>query len=400
MIRKTASVAVTFLMMVFFLAACGPERAPREIKQLKVTQGADQYALPGEPFSKELRIIAYGPEVRSAGGKVRSEGVPGVRLLLTPVEGSDLKIEPSEVETDITGAAGARIIAGKSVGDNYIRVTPVGHENRSTLVRVGVGAKLSGGEQEGWVNSLLNDPISIRLVKPDGKPASHIPVYFSVISSPENKNTAKVLTRSAVTDDNGVAQTHVQLGGKTGEYKIAVEVADPKSGYFMRLTQMRVLGIDLVTVIIGVIGGLAFFVFGMQLMADGLQQIAGENMKKFLQYFSRNGLVAVLAGTVVTAVIQSSSATTVMVIGFINAGLLTLRQSIGIIFGANIGTTVTAQIISFNLSGLALPAVAIGFLVMISKNRVVKGWGSAILGFGLIFCALGSLWFKPRRRKG
>lgn len=385
MIRKTAFVAVTFLMMVFFLAACGPERAPREIKQLKVTQGADQYALPGEPFSKELRIIAYGPEVRSAGGKVRSEGVPGVRLLLTPVEGSDLKIEPSEVETDITGAAGARIIAGKSVGDNYIRVTPVGHENRSTLVRVGVGAKLSGGEQEGWVNSLLNDPISIRLVKPDGKPASHIPVYFSVISSPENKNTAKVLTRSAVTDDNGVAQTHVQLGGKTGEYKIAVEVADPKSGYFMRLTQMRVLGIDLVTVIIGVIGGLAFFVFGMQLMADGLQQIAGENMKKFLQYFSRNGLVAVLAGTVVTAVIQSSSATTVMVIGFINAGLLTLRQSIGIIFGANIGTTVTAQIISFNLSGLALPAVAIGFLVMISKNRVVKGWGSAILGFGLIF---------------
>ena len=216
MIRKTASVAVTFLMMVFFLAACGPERAPREIKQLKVTQGADQYALPGEPFSKELRIIAYGPEVRSAGGKVRSEGVPGVRLLLTPVEGSDLKIEPSEVETDITGAAGARIIAGKSVGDNYIRVTSVGHENRSTLVRVGVGAKLSGGEQEGWVNSLLNDPISIRLVKPDGKPASHIPVYFSVISSPENKNTAKVLTRSAVTDDNGVAQTHVQLGGKPG----------------------------------------------------------------------------------------------------------------------------------------------------------------------------------------
>ncbi|HCH85381.1 MAG TPA: sodium-dependent phosphate transporter, partial [Lentisphaeria bacterium] len=87
----------------------------------------------------------------------------------------------------------------------------------------------------------------------------------------------------------------------------------------------------------------------MELMGDGIQKIAGENMKKVLQFFARNGIVAVLAGTLVTAVIQSSSATTVMVIGFINAGLLNLSQAIGIIFGANIGTTVTAQIISFNL---------------------------------------------------
>ncbi len=384
MVRKIIVLAVMFFTLALCLAACAPERA-HEVKLLKVAQGADQYALPGETFPLDLRIIACGPEVRGVGGKVRSDGVPGAVILLTPAEGSDLTIEPARVETDITGTVSVRITAGKKVGDNYIRVIPAGFEDRSILVRVGVGAKLSGGEQEGWVNSLLPDPLSIRLVRPDGGPASHVPVYFSVIASPEDVNTARVLTRSAVTDDNGVAQTHVQLGGATGEYRIAVEVADPKSGYFMRLAQMRVLGIDLVTVIIGVIGGLAFFIFGMQLMAEGLQQIAGENMKKFLQYFSRNGLVAVLAGTVVTAVIQSSSATTVMVIGFINAGLLTLRQSIGIIFGANIGTTVTAQIISFNLSGLALPAVAVGFLVMVSKNRVVRGWGSSILGFGLIF---------------
>ena len=335
MFWKTVLPAVCCAVSLCFIG-CAPERARDEVKLLKVAQGADQYALPGEQFPLDLRIAAYGPEVRGFGGKVRCDGIPGAVILLTPAEGSDLTIEPSRAETDITGTVSVRITAGRKVGDNYIRVIPAGFEDRSILVRVGVGAKLSGGEQEGWVNTLLPDPLSIRLVRPDGGPASRVPVYFSVIASPENVNTARVLTRSSVTDDNGVAQTHVQLGGATGEYRIAVEVADPKSGYFMRLAQMRVLGIDPVTVIIGVIGGLAFFVFGMQLMADGLQQIAGENMKKFLQYFSRNGLIAVLAGTVVTAVIQSSSATTVMVIGFINAGLLTLRQSIGIIFGANI----------------------------------------------------------------
>ena len=123
----------------------------------------------------------------------------------------------------------------------------------------------------------------------------------------------------------------------------------------------------------------------MKLMGDGIQKVAGENMKKILQFFARNGIVAVLAGTLVTAVIQSSSATTVMVIGFINAGLLTLTQAIGIIFGANVGTTVTAQIISFNLSGLALPAITLGFLITLSKKREINGWGETLLGFGLLF---------------
>ncbi len=104
MIRKTVSAAVLFLVMALFSAACSPEHTPDEVRQLKVTQGTDQYALPGEPFSKELRIIACGPEERSAGGKIRSRGIPGIRLLLTPVEGSDLKIEPSEVVPEPGGS--------------------------------------------------------------------------------------------------------------------------------------------------------------------------------------------------------------------------------------------------------------------------------------------------------
>ena len=122
-----------------------------------------------------------------------------------------------------------------------------------------------------------------------------------------------------------------------------------EENYHIRQMQVRILALDAWKVVINVLGALALFIFGMKLMSDGLMKIAGDRMKKILHFFSRNGLVAVCAGAAVTAVVQSSSATTVMVIGFINAGLLSLTQSIGIIFGANIGTTVTAQLISFNL---------------------------------------------------
>ena len=94
-----------------------------------------------------------------------------------------------------------------------------------------------------------------------------------------------------------------------------------------------------------VFGGLAIFVYGMKLMGDGLHNVAGEKMRMILRMFSVNRFVAILSGAVATAIIQSSSVTTVMVIGFVNAGLLTLVQSIGIIFGANIGTTITAQLV-------------------------------------------------------
>ena len=142
---------------------------------------------------------------------------------------------------------------------------------------------------------------------------------------------------------------------------------------------------NLWTTVMTVLGGLAIFIYGMKIMSDGLHHVAGEKMRNILRVFSANRFVAVVSGALVTCVIQSSSASTVMVIGFINAGLLNLTQSIGIIFGANIGTTVTGQLVAFDLAALALPSVAIGFLVTFSQKRVIKGWGETILGFGLLF---------------
>lgn len=137
---------------------------------------------------------------------------------------------------------------------------------------------------------------------------------------------------------------------------------------------------------ITVLGGLAFFIYGMGLMSEGLTQIAGARMKAVLGYVTRNRVFAILAGAGVTALIQSSSATTVMTVGFVNAGLLSLQQAIGVVFGANIGTTVTGQLVSFNLDDLALPAVIFGVAgLMIARRQRLRGVWRTFLGFGLLF---------------
>ena len=138
------------------------------------------------------------------------------------------------------------------------------------------------------------------------------------------------------------------------------------------------------------LGGLALFIYGMNLMSDGLQKAAGEKMKNILALLTKNALVGVLAGAVTTAVIQSSSATTVMVIGFVAANLMNLRQAISIIIGANIGTTVTAQLVAFQIGDYAWGFVIIGFIMyfFISGYEKVTDIGQIIFAFGVLFVGL------------
>lgn len=143
---------------------------------------------------------------------------------------------------------------------------------------------------------------------------------------------------------------------------------------------------DEVKMITTVLGGLAFFVYGMGLMSNGLKETAGEKMKAVLGYMTRNRVFAILAGATVTALIQSSSATSVMTVGFVNAGLLSLEQAIGVVFGANIGTTVTGQIVSLKLGDVALPAVTLGVIgLMVARRTASRGAWRTVLGFGLLF---------------
>lgn len=146
---------------------------------------------------------------------------------------------------------------------------------------------------------------------------------------------------------------------------------------------------DVMNTLFGLFGGLALFLFGMEMMSDGLQKAAGERMKYILGLLTKNPVMGVLAGALTTAVLQSSSATTVMVIGFVSAGLMNLPQAISIIMGANIGTTITAQIIAFKISDYIYPIVFIGFLTaFVAKKEVVKYIGNTIFGFGILFIGI------------
>jgi len=154
---------------------------------------------------------------------------------------------------------------------------------------------------------------------------------------------------------------------------------------------------DIVTMFLKLLGGLALFMYGMERTSDGIQRAAGEKLQSTLNFMTKNSLMAVLTGTVVTVAVQSSSATTVMLITFVNAGLLTLTQGIGVIMGANIGTTLTGWIIAvigiakFSIASLAVPIFGLGFFMSITKRRsdAFKSYGNALMGLALIFLGLG-----------
>lgn len=145
--------------------------------------------------------------------------------------------------------------------------------------------------------------------------------------------------------------------------------------------------------VITILGGLAVFLYGMVVMSEGLQKVAGPKMRKTLSVMTGNRFSGVLTGALITSVIQSSSATTVMLVSFVHAGLISLTQSIGVIMGANIGTTMTAWLVAIlgfkiKITAMALPAVALGFFVRFFKNEKLTEWGQFLIGFGILFLGL------------
>lgn len=151
------------------------------------------------------------------------------------------------------------------------------------------------------------------------------------------------------------------------------------------------------------LGGLAFFLFGVKYMSNALQNVAGDRLRSFLERGTKTPVRGVLLGALVTAIIQSSSATTVLTVGLVNSGLLTLRQAIGIIMGANVGTTITAYLIGFKLEHYALPVLALGvFLLFFFKNKKVVSIGQVLFGLGVLFFGMETMGkgFAPLRDSG
>ncbi|MDO5577104.1 MAG: Na/Pi symporter, partial [Fibrobacter sp.] len=156
----------------------------------------------------------------------------------------------------------------------------------------------------------------------------------------------------------------------------------------------------MISMIFSIVGGLGVFLLGMRNMSDGLQAVAGDHLRKLIGIVTNNRLLATGVGTLVTCVIQSSSVTTVMTVGFVNSGLMTLQQAIGVIMGANIGTTITGWILVLSVDQYGLPLLGItAFIFLFSRNEKVRYFGMTLMGIGMIFFGLQLMkdGFKPIR---
>ena len=146
------------------------------------------------------------------------------------------------------------------------------------------------------------------------------------------------------------------------------------------------------SILLSMAGGLGLFLFGMRVMSDSIEKVAGAKLRRILEIFTTNRFSGMIVGIIFTGIIQSSSACTAMVVSFVNAGLMNLYQAAGVIFGANIGTTVTSQLVSFNLSAYAPIILLVGVLVaMFCKNDKIKKFADIIIGFGVLFLGLSTM---------
>ncbi len=238
-----------------------------------------------------------------------------------------------------------------------------------------------GDRASGTINQKLNDPIGVIIKDADGQPVPDIEVVFYSANSGFSFRDSAVFT-----DSRGRAVTNAHFGSKMGDYNVEMRVYLPDTVKFKHLT---LVAFDYRKLVFLLIGGLGLFLFGIRKVSESLRIAAGDNLKKILAKLTTNRWLGVGVGISVTALLQSSSAVTVMAIGFVNAGLLTLKQSISVLIGANVGTTITAQIIAFRIGEIALPAIAIGTaIILFSKSYKIRAYGSILLGFGMLFFGL------------
>ena len=247
--------------------------------------------------------------------------------------------------------------------------------------------------------------IELKLLVKDeaGQPARGIPAHFYIEHDPakpsameKEKTTPSAFLRDGgpvpheiiiETNAEGIAAVPYRLGSKAGSYGVSAALDGNeligRPPYFENNA-----GVMLV-IILTLLGGLGMFIFGMNLMGDSLQKWAGDKMQAVLGFFTRNRVIALISGIVITFILQSSSATTVLLVGFVNSGLMTMAQTIGVILGADIGTTLTVQLIAFDVGQYSLGFVFLGFVfTFFTKNKTFNYLGKVLLGFGLLFYGL------------
>ncbi|OFY19080.1 MAG: hypothetical protein A2W98_08630 [Bacteroidetes bacterium GWF2_33_38] len=244
----------------------------------------------------------------------------------------------------------------------------------------------SGDKQICNANDSLNSQIQVIVKDSLGNPIINVPVIFTFIVVPQKAGDFGFQSNVVKTNSLGVARNFVKLGSVQGEYIISakIESLHEKNSVIFNATARKSNWVFVL--IISVFGGLVLFLFGMFLMGSGLQKSAGDKMRSILSRLTNNRVVALGVGAFVTAIIQSSSATTVMLISFVNAKLITFRNTLSVILGAGIGSTITTQLIAFSLAEYSLLIVIIGFvLYYFVKIDKIKNIGESLFGFGVLF---------------
>ncbi|HIJ66022.1 MAG TPA: Na/Pi symporter [Candidatus Hydrogenedentes bacterium] len=396
-----ARLACLFALLGVSALGCGAEgrTEPETIALDPHAAGNNQYAMHGEELGKPLRVVVSGPRVPGLlGGKgsrkpVRDEAVtfrieaPGAGALFVE-SGTATHI----ARTNESGIALARLKLGRRSGDVDVTASVETRKGvKSVSFRALSGVEILGADLEGPTGGVI-DGIGVRLHDASGAPAEGVTVFFRVEGDGRGSKVAEDVVE---TDKKGCAVTDWKLGNEVGRYFAFAEIRDtrsavPENGRFhARTIEFEAMGMNKGRMAVELVGGLAIFILGMKMMSGGLRRMADRRLKAILQAMTRNRVLAVLVGAGLTAMVQSSSATTVMTVGFVNAGLMNLGQAIGVVFGANIGTTVTAQIIAFKLNALAYPAIAVGLITTaVSRKPNVKALGETILGFGLLFLGM------------
>ncbi len=239
-----------------------------------------------------------------------------------------------------------------------------------------------------YTDEAVSEALSFQAVDDSNRPVAGLTVEFQIIETP-SKAKGYESTSKAVTDQEGKVYPELRTGTESGTY-VLIARCENQTGAVPKITVRAFDKTWILFLVFGVFGGLGIFLYGMGIGAGGLQKVAGDKMRVILGRLTRNRIMGVLLGTVVTGIVQSSSATTVMVIGFISAALMTLAQGLSVMLGAHIGTTLTVQLIAFNISDYALLMIGTGFIMTIATKRKMYIYiGEIILGFGFIFFGMG-----------
>ncbi|MDI6757732.1 MAG: Na/Pi cotransporter family protein, partial [Endomicrobiia bacterium] len=251
----------------------------------------------------------------------------------------------------------------------------------------------SGNKQTGVVGEKCPEPLVARVVSDAGKPIAKTRVRFYVAQEPgqhyKKGQKASLSAASVFTDHDGLASIVIIFGEpKPGQYAVTASLDDKTSSpAAFELTALK--GGWLVMVALGVLGGLGVFLFGMFFLNDSLQKVAGNKLKNLLIMLTNNPLKGLMTGLVVTGINQSSSATTVLEVSLVSVGLMTFYQSMAVTVGAEIGSTLLAQLVAFKVSDFAAIIAGAGFFIsFLSKSKKIKQVGDIILSFGVLFIGM------------